>query len=324
MVAPFAGIASQKPDLGDYVSAGVPVMSIVADEEVWIEANFKETDLTRVRPGQAATVAIDTYPDRAWPATVDEHQPRRPVREFSVLPAQNATGNWVKVVQRIPVRIALEAGPDDPPLRAGMSVTVEIDTGHRRELPGFVADRARLGGLRRRADRGAAPRAQPIERDQRDDAPAGQPALITVSVMLATIMQALDTTIANVALPHMQGSMSATQDQIAWVLTSYIVAAAIMTPPTGWLAARFGRKRLFLVAVTGFTLASMLCGVATSLEQLVLFRLLQGVFGAGAGAAVAGGAARHLPARAARPGDGDVGRGRDGRPDPRARRSAAG
>ncbi|HZD24942.1 MAG TPA: DHA2 family efflux MFS transporter permease subunit [Alphaproteobacteria bacterium] len=105
--------------------------------------------------------------------------------------------------------------------------------------------------------------------------------LVTVSIMLATIMQALDTTIANVALPHMQGSMSATQDQISWVLTSYIVAAAIMTPPTGFLAARLGRKRLFLLAVGGFTVASMLCGAATSLDELVLFRLLQGVFGAG-------------------------------------------
>ncbi len=105
--------------------------------------------------------------------------------------------------------------------------------------------------------------------------------LITLSVMLATIMQALDMTIANVALPHMQGSMSATQDQISWVLTSYIVAAAIMTPPTGWLAARFGRKRLFLATVTGFTLVSMLCGAATSLTELVVFRLLQGAFGAG-------------------------------------------
>jgi DHA2 family multidrug resistance protein len=105
--------------------------------------------------------------------------------------------------------------------------------------------------------------------------------LITLSVMLATIMQALDMTIANVALPHMQGSMSATQDQISWVLTSYIVAAAIMTPPTGWLAARFGRKRLFLATVTGFTLVSMLCGAATSLSELVVFRLLQGAFGAG-------------------------------------------
>jgi DHA2 family multidrug resistance protein len=103
---------------------------------------------------------------------------------------------------------------------------------------------------------------------------------ITVCVMLATIMQALDTTIANVALPYMQGSLSASQDQINWVLTSYIVAAAIMTPPTGWLAARFGRTRLLLVAVAGFTVASVLCGVAQSLEQMVLFRLLQGVFGA--------------------------------------------
>jgi DHA2 family multidrug resistance protein len=113
-----------------------------------------------------------------------------------------------------------------------------------------------------------------------DSPPVLQRGLITVSIMLATIMQALDTTIANVALPHMQGSLSATQDQIAWVLTSYIVAAAIMTPPTGVLAARLGRKKLFMIAVTGFTLASMLCGAATSLTEMVIFRLLQGVFGA--------------------------------------------
>ena len=93
-------------------------------------------------------------------------------------------------------------------------------------------------------------------------------------------MQALDTTIANVALPYMQGSVSASQDQIDWVLTSYIVAAAIMTPPTGFLAARFGLKRLFLVSIGGFTLASMLCGMAQSLTQIVLFRVLQGAFGA--------------------------------------------
>jgi len=108
----------------------------------------------------------------------------------------------------------------------------------------------------------------------------GSRALVTVSIMLATIMQALDTTIANVALPHMQGSLSTTQDQISWVLTSYIVAAAIMTPPAGFLAARFGRKRLFTWSVAGFTVASMLCGVATSLPEMVAFRLVQGVFGA--------------------------------------------
>ncbi|MGE5159720.1 MAG: DHA2 family efflux MFS transporter permease subunit [Gemmatimonas sp.] len=103
---------------------------------------------------------------------------------------------------------------------------------------------------------------------------------ITVCVSLATLMQALDTTIANVSLPHMQGSFAAGPDQIAWVLTSYITAAAIMTPPTGYLASRFGLKRLFLVAIAGFTVASMLCGVAQSLTQIVLFRILQGAFGA--------------------------------------------
>ncbi len=103
---------------------------------------------------------------------------------------------------------------------------------------------------------------------------------ITVCVILATLMQALDTTIANVALPYMQGSVSASQDQIDWVLTSYIVAAAIMTPPTGFLAGRFGIKRLFLVSVAGFTIASMLCGMAQSLVEIVLFRILQGLFGA--------------------------------------------
>lgn len=98
--------------------------------------------------------------------------------------------------------------------------------------------------------------------------------------MLATVMQVLDTTIANVALPHMQGSLSATQDQIAWVLTSYIVAAAIMTPPTGWLAARFGQKRLLLAAVAGFTATSVLCGVSMSLEGMIVARVLQGLSGA--------------------------------------------
>jgi DHA2 family multidrug resistance protein len=111
-------------------------------------------------------------------------------------------------------------------------------------------------------------------------APTVNRAAITISIMLATIMQAIDTTIANVALPHIQGSLSAAQDQITWVLTSYIVAAAIMTPLTGWLAGAFGIKRVFLISVAGFTVASALCGLADSLAQMVLFRLLQGVCGA--------------------------------------------
>jgi DHA2 family multidrug resistance protein len=103
---------------------------------------------------------------------------------------------------------------------------------------------------------------------------------ITVLVLLAAMMQTLDTTIVNVALPYVQGSVAASNDQIDWVLTSYITAAAIMTPPTGFLAARFGLKRLFIVSTLGFTVASVLCGMADSLTQIVAFRALQGAFGA--------------------------------------------
>ena len=112
--------------------------------------------------------------------------------------------------------------------------------------------------------------------------PAGFPhrALITLAVMLASIMQALDNTIANVALPRIQGSLSATQDQMAWVLTSYIIATAIMTPLSGWLAGQVGRKRVFLFSVVGFTVASALCGLAQSLPEIILARLLQGLCGA--------------------------------------------
>jgi len=103
---------------------------------------------------------------------------------------------------------------------------------------------------------------------------------ITVSLTLAALMQTIDSTIANVALPHIQGSMAATQDEIAWVLTSYILATAIMTPPSAFLANRFGQKRVIVVSTAGFVLASALCGAATSLNQMVLFRFLQGGFGA--------------------------------------------
>lgn len=101
--------------------------------------------------------------------------------------------------------------------------------------------------------------------------------------MAAMFMQTLDQTIANVALPHMQGSLAASRDQITWVLTSYIIASAIMTAPVGWLASRFGKRRLIVVAISGFTLTSALCGMAQNLDQIVLFRLLQGAFGAALG-----------------------------------------
>lgn len=119
-----------------------------------------------------------------------------------------------------------------------------------------------------------------IGRRARGLTPSVQRLLITICVMMATIMQVLDITIANVSLPYMQGSLSATLDQVSWVLTSYVVAAAVMTAPVGWLAARFGIKKLLVVCVAGFTVASMLCGIAQSIEEIVAFRIVQGMFGA--------------------------------------------
>jgi len=106
---------------------------------------------------------------------------------------------------------------------------------------------------------------------------------VLIGSMAGVLMQSLDTTIANVALPYMEGSLSASRDQITWVLTSYIIAAAIMTAPVGWLAARFGKKNLFITSIAGFTIASMLCGASQNLEQMVVFRIIQGIFGAALG-----------------------------------------
>jgi membrane fusion protein (multidrug efflux system) len=126
--APQAGIVSRLPQVGDHVDAGRPAFAIVADRTLWVEANFKETDLEWVRPGQPVDVVVDTYPGHAWAGRVESIR-QATGAEFSVLPPQNASGNWVKVVQRIPVRIAIARAADDPPLRNGMSADVEIDTG---------------------------------------------------------------------------------------------------------------------------------------------------------------------------------------------------
>lgn len=138
VVAPIAGIAGRTPKPGDYTTAGAPVMHIVSHENIWVEANFKETDLTHVRPGQAVRIRVDTYPDREWQATVDSIS-QATGAEFALLPPQNATGNWVKVVQRIPVRIDITRRAGDPPPRAGMSVSAAVDTGHKRSLADVMA-----------------------------------------------------------------------------------------------------------------------------------------------------------------------------------------
>ncbi|MGC2716875.1 MAG: HlyD family secretion protein, partial [Pseudolabrys sp.] len=131
--APMPGTATQVDNiqLGRFVAAGTPVFSVIDDQAPWVEANPKETDLTYLRVGQKATLDVDSFPDHTFTGTVIAVSPGTGA-QFSILPPQNATGNWVKVVQRVPVRIAFDKSEDTRLLRSGMSVNVEIDTGHSR------------------------------------------------------------------------------------------------------------------------------------------------------------------------------------------------
>jgi len=131
--APVNGVVTRVASLpvGQYLNAAAPAFALIATDTLWVEANFKETDLTHMLPGDTATVDVDTYPDKTFTARVESVGPGTG-SEFSVLPAQNATGNWVKVVQRLPVRLVIENSDPDHPLRAGMSANVEVDTGYSR------------------------------------------------------------------------------------------------------------------------------------------------------------------------------------------------
>lgn len=135
--AALPGTVSKPPKPGQYVAAGSTALALVVSGNLWVEANFTETDLTYLHPGQAVAVRVDTYPDKEWRGTVESLSPATG-SEFSVIPAQNATGNWVKIAQRVPVRIKLDAEPGLPSLRAGLSTNVEVDTGHRRKLLGLT------------------------------------------------------------------------------------------------------------------------------------------------------------------------------------------
>jgi membrane fusion protein, multidrug efflux system len=140
ITAPFAGTVTNVPSIapGKYLSASTTAFFLVDTDHVWVDATPKETELTYVRPGQKATISVDTYPDAEWHGVVESVSPAA-AQEFSLLPAQNTSGNWVKVVQRVPMRIRIDTTDKNlPPLRAGMSVVVDVDTGHARGFPSFL------------------------------------------------------------------------------------------------------------------------------------------------------------------------------------------
>ena len=136
--APVSGTVNKQPSPGQYLAAGDMAMVLVVSGNLWVEANLTEKDLTHVRPGEGVTIHVDTYPGAAWKGVVESLSPATG-SEFSIIPAQNATGNWVKIAQRVAVRIRLEPSPNLPRLRSGLSAVVKIDTGHRRRLLGFEA-----------------------------------------------------------------------------------------------------------------------------------------------------------------------------------------
>jgi membrane fusion protein (multidrug efflux system) len=139
--APFDGVVTNVDAIqpGSYLQASQAAFSLVSTTHLWVEASPKETELTYTKPGQPATITVDSYPGVEWKGVVDSVSPASG-SSFSLLPAQNTTGNWVKVVQRIPIRVRIDNTDGKPPLRVGMSVTVDVDTGHPRGLPQFVTD----------------------------------------------------------------------------------------------------------------------------------------------------------------------------------------
>lgn len=137
ITAPDSGVVSQLPKLGQHLAVGAQALALISDKSVWVEANYNETDLTHVKLGQSVNIHVDTYPDWEGKGIVESISPATGA-EFSVLPAQNSTGNWVKVIQRIPVRIRINTSLNQPELRTGMSAIVDIDTEHRRHVPGMA------------------------------------------------------------------------------------------------------------------------------------------------------------------------------------------
>ena len=314
--APIAGVATQvaQIELGRVAPAGQPVFAVVADTGLWVDGNPKESDLTYVKVGLPATVTVDTFPDREWRGSICSIAPGTGA-QFAILPPQNASGNWVKVVQRIPLRFCFDADQDMTGLRAGMSADVSIDTGRTRSLAGLYESIRRLGRIVVRIRPGARGLCEAVSDSPADTIAPLERSLLTVCVMMATIMQALDTTIANVALPYMQGSLSTTQDQVNWVLTSYIVAAAIMTSPLGWMAMRVRAQEAVHRLHRGFH--GRLDAVRNRAEHRADGRLpsVAGRVRRRAGPDQPGGDARHLSPGQARLRDGDLGHGRDARPD---------
>ena len=251
-------VGNRAAQVGAYVAGGAYLLTIIPAHGLWVDANFKEDQLAHMRPGQPATVVADVLPGHVFHGHVAEPGARRPAPIFSVIPPENATGNFTKIVQRVPVRIALD--DDDARcsarLRPGLSTTVSVDT------------RPSTGGAG-------------SDHDARPPPPSWLRSLLPFVVMcVGMFMALLDIQIVASSLQDIGGGLSAAQDQISWVQTAYLIAEIIMIPLSGWLTRVFSTRWLFTASAAGFTVASMLCGLAWNIESMIVFRALQGLLGA--------------------------------------------
>ena len=272
LVAPVNGVVSNRTvEVGQNVSIGQELMKIINLDDIWVTANFKESQLRLMRPDQRATISVDAY-GKKYNGHVESIAGASGAL-FSLLPPENATGNYVKVVQRIPVKITFDPGRDKRAYSAAR------DVGRAKGLGAMSSVRHLPHGRR------CLPR------------PAINPWIIAITVTLATFMEVLDTSIANVALPHIAGSLSAGTDESTWVLTSYLVSNAIVLPLSGWISSIIGRKRFYMSCVAIFTISSLLCGLAPNLGMLIFFRVLQGAGGGGSTAQRTIDSGRHICTR---------------------------
>src|SRR5690606_22713975 len=300
IVAPVTGYVAQRHvQLGQRVQPGATLMTVVPLEQAWVEANFKETQLAKMRLGQPVTLTSDVYGDDVEYTGRLSSLGMGTGSAFSLLPAQNASGNWIKIVQRVPVRIELDPKQlAEHPLRLGMSMSVDVDL-HDQDggvLPQAAPARPVLATdayAKQLSEADALIREivqANLARDSRPASMAASPttaanmpgfrppslALATIGLALASFMQVLDTTIANVSLPAISGNLGASANQATWVITSFAVSNAIALPLTGFMVRRYGERKLFMWATLAFVVASFLCGIANSMGLLVVARALQG------------------------------------------------
>ena len=254
--APHDGVVSKKSiNEGQTVASGQTVVQLVTPG-VWVTANFKETQVEKMRVGQSATVSVDAFPSLVIHGEIESLSGATGSR-FTLLPPDNASGNFTKVVQRLPVRVKITDLPAGVSLRPGMSVDLSITTKGLAVATAIASPNALVA------------------------TPAVNKWAVAVAVAIGALLEIIDTSIVNVALSDMQASLGATLSQVSWVVSSYGIANVIILPLSAWLGDRFGKKSYFVFSLIGFTLASVLCGMATTLPMLVIARVLQGLTGGG-------------------------------------------